>query len=400
MLLTCVFTVFSESDELARDLACSPCPRPISAQHLALARGQRVGSAELARRSRAPTPRRAASSAAAVDGADRLDQLLRLDVLEQVAGGAGAHGAGNTLSSSTKLVSTITRAVGPRGAHPPDRLDAVDARHHEIDQHDVGREPLGRRPAPPRRRPPRRRPRCRPAGRGTSAAPGARPRGRRRPARGSLAAPRAVTVVPSPGRDDDRERRRRAPARAPPSTSARAAASARRAPAGSKPTPSSATVSASRAVARLAAAARSRSALGVPERVVERLLGDPEHLAPRPPARQRARAVDRAARCRARGTRRSTSTCLRSVAARPSSSSVGRAQLEDQRAQLRERLVRAARRAAAICAAAPRRVAVEQRGGRLRGQHAALNSVWLTESCSSRASRLRSSTTVSSRLRS
>ena len=105
------------------------------------------------------------------------------------------------MSSSTKLVRTMTRVCGRSRADAPDRLDAVDARHDEVDERDVGRQARdGLRP-PPRRRRPRRRPRCRPGGRGTS----------RRPWRTTAwssamrtritAAPRGATVVPAPGRE-------------------------------------------------------------------------------------------------------------------------------------------------------------------------------------------------------
>ena len=192
---------------------------------------------------------------------------------------------------------------------------------------------------------------------------------------------------------------RRSPARARPSSSARGGARARR---GGRVEADAVVVDASARGGRRAQRSRDLDVLGVgvAQRVVQRLLGDAEDVAVasrrRRGGRRRPSSVDRRGRC----TRRSTSTCLRSVAARPSSLQRRRAQLEDERAQLLHR-----RRAPARWTRCELARARPRRRGRAASRAASAasttpKSFCVTASCSSRASRLRSSTTLSSRLRS
>ena len=89
---------------------------------------------------------------------DRLRELLLAHGLEQVADGLGLEGLDRVL------------VVGGREDHRgrilehvevARDLDAVHARHADVEQHDVGIELAHRPRAPPRRCPPRRRPRPR-----------------------------------------------------------------------------------------------------------------------------------------------------------------------------------------------------------------------------------------------
>ena len=153
-------------------------------EHLALARGQRRGRRAAAavrvssRRTRAAT---AGCSSASPPSTVRiaLTRSAGCDVLEQVARRARADRGQHLVLVEEARQHDDARRRAAR-AQRLDRADAAEPRHDEVHEHDVGLERRPRRPAPARRRPPRRRPRCRPAARGTSAAPGARPRGRRR----------------------------------------------------------------------------------------------------------------------------------------------------------------------------------------------------------------------------
>ena len=115
----------------------------------------------------------------------------------------------------------------------------------------------------------------------------------------------------------------------------------------------------------------------------------------RPTARRRA-STSIATSC----SGASTSTCLRSAPAQPVALEVGRAQLEDQRAQLVERLARERLQPRELRARPPPASRSSSVLGRLGGRARALKSFWLTASCSSSASRLRSERIDSSRLRS
>ena len=138
--------------------------------------------------------------------------------------------------------------------------------------------------------------------------------------------------------------------------------------------------------------------LRVAERVLQRLLRDAQHLA--------------VARRRRAGSSSSSVELdlalleppqhldvLAQRAAEPVALEVGRAQLEDQRAQLLERLLRERPQLRDLARAPP--------PGRARAasppprrSRTSPNSFWLTASCSSSASRLRSARIESSRLRS
>ena len=214
--------------------------------------------------------------AAAVDRADRLDQLLRLDVLEQVAGRARAHGGeqlvvvdearqhdrphGRARRSRSRRIASIpsmrgiTRSISTTsGAQLLDQRQRLLAVGRLADHLDVVLQ-VEERPQPLAHD------RVvvgdqHPDHRGTS----------------------SVTVVPSPGRETT--------ASDPPSARARSSIDVspsrrERTPgaAGSKPTPSSATVSVSRP-SRGCEAQLDPLRIGVPQRVVQRLLGDPQHLA-------------------------------------------------------------------------------------------------------------------------
>ena len=142
---------------------------------------------------------------------------------------APARIAGKILSSSAKLVSTMIFASGvvARGCAGSPRCRPAAA----------SRGPSAPRPACRLARLRdgllavrglARRPRCRPAARGTSRVPGARPRGRRRSARGSCQPSGTSTRTrrAAARRRLDRQPRRRAPPPARASTSARAASTA------------------------------------------------------------------------------------------------------------------------------------------------------------------------------
>ena len=257
-----------------------------------------------------------------------------------------------------------------------------------------GRSALGRRDRLARRRPPRRRPRSRPAARGTCAGPRARRRGRRRRARGSRRQPRgassahrrarrpgaerissrppsrcarsSIEVRPEPARAQrrgrrgrSRRRRRRPRARSRPSS--RAQPDARRA----RPR---------RGGARCASASWAMRSTSRSRRRSPRDRGVVERRARSPPA----------------AARRSTSTCLRSAPHRPSRSRSGGRSSRISDAQLLQRLAAPARCSRPTCSRAAAGVAVEQRAGGLGASSTRPNSFWLTASCSSSASRLRS----------
>ena len=140
------------------------------------------------------------------------------------------------------------------------------------------------------------------------------------------------------GRRADLERAAEPLRRAPPSTSGRAAATAARAHRGRSRSRRRSTSSTQPAVAALSRTT-IRLAPGVAQRVLERLLGDAQHLAV---ARRRRRASSPSSSS-------SISACLQPAqhldvlaqrAAEAVALEVGRAQLEDQRAQLVERLSR------------------------------------------------------------
>ena len=136
------------------------------------------------------------------------------------------------------------------------------------------------------------------------------------------------------------------------------------------------------------------------QRVLQRLLGDPEDLRGRVVVQRRGRLAAPASRSAISRpvTRRSTSTCLRSAPASPSASiDAGRsAETTERNSSIAPRASSCAR---ASCAAA----ASGSRASSEPADSAASvtpKSCWTTESWSSRASRLRSSAIVSSRLRS
>ena len=222
-----------------------------------------------------------------------------------------------------------------------------------------------RRP-PPRRRPPRRRPRCRPAGRGTCAAPGARPRGRRRCRTRITRGTSSRTVVPAPGA-------RRRSLSVPPSARRallhrRQARAARRAPPGPSGSKPHAVVGHRSARAAVAVASSRDVDPRRRRRGAARCRAPPARsAAPGAAARPRSRGtsrdaqLDRAARTRAAARRRA---CAARVAS-PSASSDAGPQLEDQRAQLLHRLARELAAARSSSRRAPRRVALEQRRRRL-----------------------------------
>ena len=176
------------------------------------------------------------------------------------------------------------------------------------------------------------------------AAPRARPRGRRPAAPGSR--------QPSPSTSVDRRAARRAPSgsragrrargRAPPSRSARGGASGPRRSAGSNPTPSSAHLD-GHPSGRCDQPNGDVLGAGVLHGVVERLVGDPQDrevaLAASPLA-----ACAAARRPRARSPtpwmRREHLELLAQRALEAVALELGRAQTEDQRAQLVERLAR------------------------------------------------------------
>ena len=158
-------------------------------------------------------------------------------------------------------------------------------------------------------------------------------------------------------------------ARAPPSRSARAGARAAPASAGSKPTPSSATSSTSRPSPSPRAARAMRSRRGVAQRVLQRLLGDPQHLAVAAGAGSRGAPSTLELDRPRRGRGRSTLDVLaqRAARARRARASGGRS---SKTASAAPRAPRARAPAArSSCARAARGVALEQRRRRLGGQH-------------------------------
>ena len=354
--------------ELARDHLVRP-GRGRSATSTSRSRGVSGLAAPRRRaRPRAPAPdhRGVQQRAAAVHGADRADQVLRLDVLEQVAGGAGAHrrehlvvvdeagehddararvvlracarsprcrrrrGITRSISTTSGLSrSTACTASTPSAASPTTSMSSWRSRkvrspcaHDRVvvgDQHADHRGTSSVTVVPvagPRL--------------DASVPPSARARS-------------SIDVSPSrrersPGRPGRSRRRRRRPSRL------------------SRPSrPCS-------AHARCGSASAWRSAL------LQRLLGDAQHLAVAPAARLGGRPRP-AARPRAPCTRCSTSTCLRSVAASPSLSAAGgRSSKISERSSSSASRASSCRRRSCACSASVG-IALEQRRRRLGGQH-------------------------------
>ena len=158
----CDFTVFSLISS-RRAISLFGSPSTSSAEHLALARREQLGSGSgsarasrtvrAARGSSGDSPRAAARMPSATSSA--------VDVLEQIAARARLERAQDP------------RAVGERREHEHRRLRAArracrrvasmpsSARHVEVHEHDVGLELGARARRPPRRRRPCRRARCR-----------------------------------------------------------------------------------------------------------------------------------------------------------------------------------------------------------------------------------------------
>ena len=380
-------------------------PRRDQLEHLALARGQPVERPAVAvGRERLDEPRRhdrVEQRLARVRGADRARELLRLHVLEQVAGGAGAE-RGQQPSRRRGSSSARSRAPpGTRSRSSRIAADAVEPRHHEVHQHDVRRAAARPRRPPPRRRPPR----------PTTSMPSCSSRNVRSPSRTTAWSSTTSTRIGSATR--------RPPA---------APSCPRPAPSGSRAVPPSRCaallhrrqpeppraqlgrlgVEARRRRRRPRARSRRPSPRSEPDdhalRLAWRSAFWSASWAMRSTSRSRA-GVGRRARRRARA--RSPPACsaaqhldvLAQRAAQAVALEVGRAQLEDQRAQLVERLARQRLQL--------RRPARPPRPGRARAasrpprrSSTRPNSFWLTASCSSSASRLRSATIESSRLRS
>ena len=251
---------------------------------------------------------------AVVGGADRAHELGGLDVLEQVAGGAGAQ-----RGEELVVVAEARQHDDPRAralAQALQRADAVEPRHHEVEQDHVG---VGARGGVDRG--------LAVAGLGDDldvvleVEERAQALAHDRVVVGEQDADHARHLQPD-GRAGAERRGR--PCSVPPSSVARSSIDVSPSrwprtsgPAGSKPQPSSVTVSTSR---RRRSAHLDRVGAGVAQRVAERLLGDPQHLRRAAPGRAAARRTTRRSICRPE-TRRSTSTCLRSTVASPSASS-------------------------------------------------------------------------------
>ena len=239
----------------------------------------------------------------------------------------------------------------------------------------------------PRHRSPRPPPRSRPAAPGTSAAPGARRRDRRPAAPGSRTRPRAARSCRRPGAERISRR--------PPSSRARSSIEVRprwrersSGCRGSNPAPSSVTSSTSGLSRTSMWPARAwRSALCSASWTIRS-----GQLAPPSPVTRRRR---RSARSQRRGPGgASRPPCAAS--ARAVALELGRAQAEDQRAQLLERLAGELAEALHLPAAGGG-IAVEGVAA-ASAVRTRLKSFWLTASWSSSASRLRSETIESSRL--
>ena len=259
-----------------------------------------------------------------------------------------------------------------------------------------GPQALGAPRSLPRRPRPHRRPRCLPAARGTRGGPRGRPAwsSTTRTRIGSAIADLQANRRAGAGRRADLEPpaepprpflHRRQPEPARPCSPARS---------GSKPTPSSSTSSSSRAVVAAAADTRSRCATA---RGAARSGAPPARCAG---PRRRARGRRAAARRRRARSRAAEPAQQLDVLAQRSAQAVllevRRAQLEDERAELVERLLRQRLQLPTWSRAAA--------GSRSSSVPAASalstspKSFWLTASWSSSASRFRSATIESSRL--
>ena len=130
MLLTWVLTVFSESDELARDLlvrhpAADAARAPRARVASARSGGGSLAAAAAPRAAARRPPGRAAPRPSCAVRIAR-DELLRLRRPSAGSRPRRRARAGSSWSSSTKLVRTITRVAGPRSRSAADRLDAVE----------------------------------------------------------------------------------------------------------------------------------------------------------------------------------------------------------------------------------------------------------------------------------
>ena len=148
MLPTCVLTVFSATPS-SNAIALFARPRAMQREHLELARGQqlvalgaRAVAGELAQDPRGDGG--VQQRLAAVDHPDRAHELGGLDVLEQVARGARAHGGQHLVLVEEARQDDDARR-GRELAQALDRADAVEPRHDEVHEHDVGLERRDRR---------------------------------------------------------------------------------------------------------------------------------------------------------------------------------------------------------------------------------------------------------------
>src|SRR3954470_10295929 len=365
-------------------------------EHLALAGGERVerhGGRAVARdlAHEFLDHRRVQQRAAGVDGADRADELLRRDVLEQVAHRARPHRREHLVLVDEAREDDHAR-VRPLGANAPDGLDAVDARHDEVHERDVGRQArhrLHRLLAV----------RGLPhdldvvlegqEGAQALADDGVVVGDEHADHRGTS----STTVVPAPGRESMLSVPPRAQARS--SIEVRPRRRERRpGSSGSKPTPSSAT--ATRRWPSIAASWTSTRRAWAWRRAFWRASWAMRRTSAAPvrgsasPARLRATASPWTL-CR-------TSTCLRSAVASPSlSASGGRSsKISERSSSIASRVSCCRRRSWALASLGSRSIMVAAASA----VSVSPKSFWVTESCSWRARRLRSSTMLSSRLRS
>ena len=377
--------------ELERD-ALVGLPARDQAQDVALARRQLVGVGDRfdhARRDRGGERRLAGERRP-----DPAHQLRRLDVLEQEARGARAQRREDPLvvAEARQHDHPCARSRGPQRAQ---RAEPVGAGHDEVEQHDVGPE-LARR------------------------------RDRGRPVRGfpddldvvlelevgpqPLAHDGVIVGDQHPDHDAGTSRRTVVPApgadsivSVPPSAAARSSIDVRpsRRPraapaAGSNPRPSSLTLntsrpspSASRTTTRALPACRS-AFCSASCAIRSTCPAAASLISPSPPGAPTSSSIA------CPDTRRSTSTCLRSTRSRPSSASdPGRS------AKTTERSSSIAPRASTCTRSTSAAAAPGSRPTSAPADSAASttpNSCWTTASWSSRASRLRSSAMLSSRL--
>ena len=120
-------------------------PWRTSAEHLGLARGELDTGGAAGVRLRACLQQLAGRPGvqrrlAAGGGADAVEQVLRLGVLEQVADRAGVQGGHDPLPVGERREHDDLQLVSPRRGRlhdPPGRLDAVDAGHLQVHQHHV-----------------------------------------------------------------------------------------------------------------------------------------------------------------------------------------------------------------------------------------------------------------------